>query len=73
MADEIVTLLKYSDYPNKIVCYFCEAENISTTSKCYLCGANLTKPVIKEKSPPKTTVPPTSTAGPKAKSDDVPI
>lgn len=73
MADEIVTLLKYSDYPDKKVCCFCEAENISTASKCYLCGADLTKSVIKEKPPKKTTVPPTSTAGPKEKPDDVPI
>jgi len=73
MADEIVTLLKYSDYPEKRVCYFCEAENISTASKCYLCGTDLTKPVTKEIPPKTTTVPPTSSAGPKAKPDDVPI
>ena len=73
MVDEIVTLLKYKDYPDKKVCYFCEAENMSTANICYLCGADLTKPIIKEKPPIKTTKPPTSTTTPKSKPEDEPI
>ena len=56
MTDQTFSLIEYYPAPGTKVCPFCEVENSSANSCCYICNTNLSIPYIepfvkKEKAP----------------------
>lgn len=48
MADEVVSLLRYTPKPGIQVCPYCEVENSPGKRFCFVCGADLSKPLVRE-------------------------